>query len=134
MLEVVGSPPNLPGRTCEALLCQQYWYRGELAEAANVLYLKVDGLLWQRFLFDSGILFWREVDAPDAIATSPTDEYHYPIADIGARFGLPGQRISGMSAHDDGRRAELHLTFGSGSRLTLWNQNDLSHVAFHPAL
>ena len=40
--DITGEPPQLSGRICTALICEQFWYQGELVSAANVIYLKED--------------------------------------------------------------------------------------------
>ena len=57
--------PDVRHQVCNALLVQEYWYRGELVDEANVLFLRLDGDSWHRFFIDAGIVFWKTVEAPD---------------------------------------------------------------------
>jgi len=43
MLKIDGIPPRLTNQVCEELLCQQYFYRGQLQQEVDVLQLKVNG-------------------------------------------------------------------------------------------
>ena len=93
MLVLMNDIPSLAATTCEAFICQQYWYAGALAADVNVLFLKIVDGAWYRFFFDYGVIFCKQVDAPDIWQTSPQDEHHYPHIDIGRRYDLNDRTI-----------------------------------------
>lgn len=45
-------PPQLASLPCDEFLCEQYWHRGVLEEAANVIYLRFASR-WHRLTFGS---------------------------------------------------------------------------------
>jgi hypothetical protein len=124
MPEIVGTIPDLIGSACEALVVQEYWYRGELHDEAIVLFLKPADRPWQRVFFDSGILFWKEVDSPDAYETTTADEYHYPQIDLTARHDLAGKEIQRVLHHDEQDSTRLEIEFRGGVRVVLQNHRD----------
>lgn len=94
MLEIDGIPPKLGNRTCEELLCQQYWYHGKLAQEVDALFLKVNGR-WHQLYFENGVVFWRpRQEAPQHAAAQPGDPFVYPLIDIGVQFDLKGRVIT----------------------------------------
>src|SRR5437870_317540 len=96
-LDINGEPPRLVGLPCDELLVQQYWYRGELIEPANVVHLEFGGR-WHRLYFDSGIVFWRPHDrAPEGVPQGE-DEFAYPLIDLGQQFGVRGVELDRMEA------------------------------------
>jgi hypothetical protein len=52
-LSVNGEWPDLKTKIIEKLIAQEYWYKGKLDEAANVIWLKISGK-WFRLYFDYG--------------------------------------------------------------------------------
>ncbi|MBC7529621.1 MAG: hypothetical protein H7308_19000 [Chthonomonadaceae bacterium] len=123
--------PDLAGCVCTALLCQQFWYRGELSADANVVFLETDGQQWHRFSIDAGEVFWRLVASPDLIETSSEDEFHYPHVEIGEGLNLIGKRITGISLVREERKTSLVLAFSDNSQLCLHNEQDISRLEFN---
>ena len=122
MPQIIGSIPDLIGYQCEDLLVQEYWYRGELADPANIFFLKPRGKPWQRFFFDCGVLFWRENALfPDVQDTDPADERHYVIVDLGVRFSIRGRRLQQIDLKGLPPLIELSLRFDGNLLLTLRN-------------
>jgi hypothetical protein len=112
-LDINGEPPALTGVPCDELLVQQYWYRGELVEPANVVYLRFAGG-WHRLYFDSGIVFWRPHDrAPEAVSPGQ-EEFAYPLVDLGRQFGVRGVMLDRMEATPIEGGSEVRLGFGNG--------------------
>jgi hypothetical protein len=116
---IVHPIPDLVGRRCESLVMQEYWYLGEKFKGVNVLFLKLEDGEWQRFFFDCGDFFWKEVDEPDKWQTTPEDEVHYPQTEIGQQHGLIGTAIQKIETVDAEERPELHIHFSNGVRLLL---------------
>jgi hypothetical protein len=132
-LESIGVVPDLTGQRCERLICQEFWYAGELSAPVNVLFLRANGA-WHRFFFDAGVLFWRSVDAPDQHDTTEMDEFHYPHADIGGRHGISGRRILGLARGQDGAAVWLRIDFAAGLRLLVSNHDDVSRLDVGPGI
>ena len=128
--QIVGSIPDLSGRACEALLVQHYWYRGVPQPGAGPVFLKPQGLPWQRIVIDHPIVFWRQVNAPDEHGTAPADEVHYPQTDFGVKHGFVGRWIERAAAEQEGETVQVRIEFGEGTTLLLSNgPDDCTHVA-----
>ncbi len=94
MLETDGIPPRLNNQVCEEILCQQYYYRGQLQQDVDVLLLKVNGR-WHQLYFDEGVVFWRlQEHEPEAVEAQTNDPMSYPIIDVGEKFALKQSVIS----------------------------------------
>lgn len=91
-VEVKGTPPNLAQRVCDELLCEQYWHKGELVEAANVIYFRF-GLDWHRLTFDHGHIFWRQQRERPCPYTMSELESETRIDNLGERRDLSGRRL-----------------------------------------
>ena len=117
--------PDVREQVCHALLVQEYWYRGELVNEANVLFLQLNDV-WHRFFIDAGVVFWKTVVAPNP----PPDEAEHSsrLTDIGARHGLMGRRLSAIEAIDLPGGGALRLAFEGGPTIILNNQNDASRL------
>ena len=115
--------PNISGSTCEALIKQEYWYKNKKSDDVHILFLKIQNGNWHRFFFDCGVLFWKEVDAPDVFdpklwQPSPED-FYFPQTEIGHQHGLIGQVIETIEAVDAGQWPELYIKFTNGIFLVL---------------
>ena len=94
MLQTDGIAPRLSNQVCEALLCQQYCYRGEIQQEVDVLLIKVNGR-WHQLYFDSGIVFWHfQEEEPKAVEAQPGDPITYPLIDLGEKYALEQSVIS----------------------------------------
>ena len=118
--------PDLAGQECEALLLQAHYYRGQLVNEANVLFLRLTGsALWHRIFIEAGVLFWHTVDALD----SPDgDRHHYTVTDLGADHGLVGARLLGLTTADIPAGGELRLHFAGGTRVRMSHVEGRSRV------
>ncbi len=77
-LDIVGVPPHILGRRCQALLCQQYWYQGKLTEAALSVFLKFENQ-WHRLFLDFNAVFWRpQEEEPESWSISEKG-FDYPL-------------------------------------------------------
>ena len=100
--------PEVTGETCEALLLQAHYDRGQLVNEANVLFLRLAGGRWHRIFIEAGVIFWHTVEALD----SPDgDRHHYTVTDLGALHGLVGKRLVGLTTADVPAGGELRLRF-----------------------
>jgi len=125
VLEFHDPIPDVREQVCDALLVKEYWYRGELASEANVLFLRLNDV-WHRFFIDAGVVFWKTVEAPDPPADEA--EHSFRLTDIGAGHGLMGRRLSAIEAIDLPGGGALRLAFEGGPTIILNNQNDASRL------
>jgi hypothetical protein len=117
--------PNVAGEVCEALLLQAHYYRGQLVNEANVLFLRLAGGGWQRIFIEAGVVFWHTVDALD----SPDgDRHHYTVTDLGAAHGLVGKRLVGLTTADVPSGGELRLLFAGDMRVAFRHVDGRSRV------
>jgi hypothetical protein len=117
--------PNVAGEICEALLVQAHYYRGQLVNEANVLFLRLERGGWHRIFIEAGVVFWHTVDALD----SPDgDRHHYTVTDLGAAHGLVGQRLQGLTTADVPGGGELRLDFSGGAGVRLRHTEGRSRV------
>jgi len=124
--------PDLKGCVCTRLVCQQYWYNGELEEEANVTFLQVDGKQWHSFLIDCGEPFWKVVDKPDEWNTSPAEEFHYPQVELTERWGLFGRTIQAVKFVEIGMASEFRVLFAGDIALVLHDENDNNTLFVRP--
>ena len=130
MIETDGAPPPLTGSSCEALLCQQYWYAGELADEADVLWLKLAGQ-WYQLFFDAGVVHWCDQEGePEAKPNSEDGLLSYPVVDLAARFGLKGRVISDTSLVETTQGEAFSLAFGQAGTLTFVNLGDRTEIRY----
>jgi tetratricopeptide (TPR) repeat protein len=116
--------PSVAGEVCEALVLQAHYYRGQLVNEANVLFLKVAGG-WHRLFIEAGVVFWHAVDGLD----SPDgDRHHYTVTDLGAAHDLVGRRLEGLSTADVPGGGELRLHFTDDTRVSLRHVEGRSRV------
>jgi hypothetical protein len=120
---------HLIGQACERLLCQQYYFDGELLDEANVLFLGLASGAWVRFFYDSGKFFWRDEAIPSLPSiTHPTDQYHYPITELTESFGITACKITQVAFRKIANGWQLRIWFRNGARLELENGDDRSRV------
>ena len=133
MIEMDGSPPQLIDMNCEELLCQQYWYAGEMADEADVVWLKLAGR-WYQLFFDSGVVHWREQEkGPEIGEGTVGDVLAYPLVDLGTRFGLKGRVVSGTSLVDTSEGEAYSLAFEQVGTLVFVNLGDRTQIRFRRA-
>lgn len=127
MLEIDGIPPRLENQVCEALLCQQYWYRGQLQSEVDILLLKVNDR-WHQLYFENGTIFWRvQNEAPKAAENQPADPLIYPLIDLGEKYSLKDSVISDCLTEPLINGARVSFTFeGRGSLLVTHRESGTS--------
>jgi hypothetical protein len=133
MLETNGITPKLSGHICEALLCQQYWYRGKLANELDVLFIKADGRCHQLY-FENGVVFWRsQAETPKPYVAQLGDEFDYPLVDLAAKYKLNGQLITDLAVEPMPQGAKVTIAFENGARLVIYHQENQTSVRYAPA-
>lgn len=126
-LEVHGEPPRLASLRCEGVLCEQYWYRGELDDPANVIYLRFESR-WHRLTFDNGIVFWRMRSESPAPYLMPELEAEVKLDDLGARLGLVGRVLDSYVGRAIRGGAEIEFRFEGGVDVLFRNVDDRTTI------
>jgi hypothetical protein len=122
-LTVHGTPPQLASLSCDELLCEQYWYRGELEEPANVIYLRFASQ-WHRLAFDNGIVFWRTQSERPAPYTMPDLEAETKLDNLGARLRLAGRILDAYRSRAVPGRCEVEFLIERGVKVLFRNIGD----------
>jgi hypothetical protein len=125
--EINGQPPELAGAICEELLCQQYWYRGEMKDGVNVLFLRFNGV-WHRLYFEPGIIFWRICTAPPQSTEAADIDAKYPIVDLGTDLAVRGETLDHYDMKKIKGGSELQFVFTNGHIILIKNVNDRTSV------
>jgi hypothetical protein len=123
--------PNVAGERCEALLLQAHYYRGQLVNEANALFLRLAGSdRWHRIFIEAEVVFWHTVDGLD----SPDgDRHHYTVTDLGAAHGLVGKPLTALTTADLPSGGELRLHFAGDVRVSFRHVDGRSRVAVEGA-
>lgn len=130
MIEIDGTPPPLAGRICEELLCQQYWQKGRLADEADVVLLKCDGV-WHQLYLDGGMVHWApQAGEPETRRPSGNGIFSYPLEDFGARFKVRGEVIDGYRVEETEGGEIVSLQFTSGATVQFTNRGDNTSIDF----
>jgi hypothetical protein len=117
--------PDVTGDVCHALLVQAHYYRGQLVNEANVLFLRLAEGPWHRIFIEAGVVFWQTVDALDS---PDQDRHHYTLTDLGAVHGLVGQRLVDVGIADVPSGGELRLRFSGDVSVSLRHVDGRSRV------
>jgi hypothetical protein len=124
-LTVHETLPDVAGELCEALLLQSHYYRGQLVNEANVLFLRLAPSGWHRIFIDAGLVFWQTVDGLDS---PDQDRHHYTLTDLGAHHGVAGKRVAGVTIADLSAGGELRLLFTDDIRVSVRHVDGRSQV------
>lgn len=124
-VEIVGHPPELAGLLCDALICEGYFYKGELIANANVVYLCFEDT-WHKLVIDCGVIFWRQqVKLPKPWAVE-NEGFEYPHVDVGADAGVIGHRLESYEMATSTNGGHVTFLFDQGRIITIDNENDHS--------
>ena len=117
--------PSVAGERCGALLLQAHYYRGQLVNEANAMFLQLGDGAWHRIFIEAGVVFWHTVDALD----SPDgDRHHYTLTDLGAAHELVGRRVVGVSTAELPHGGELRVDFEGERRVSMRHVDGRSSV------
>lgn len=125
MLVYREAPPEVSGAVCHALLVQAHYYRGQLVNEANVLFLRLAEGPWHRIFIEAGVVFWQTVDALDS---PDQDRHHYTLTDLGAIHGLVGRRLVDVTTAAVPSGGELRLLFSGDACVSLRHVDGRSRV------
>ena len=117
--------PVVTGERCDSVLLQAHYYRGQLVNEANVLFLRLAESGWQRIFIEAGVVFWQSVEALDS---PDQDRHHYTLSDLGAVHGLDGRRIIDVIAADLPAGGELRLLFSGDACVSFRHVDGRSRV------
>ncbi len=124
-MEIVGSPPELAGLVCEAIVRQQFIYNGELVDDANVVYLCF-AARWHQLIIDNGVVFWRSSPEAPKPLTAEDDSFEYPLIDVGLSAGLTGCRLESYRVEDTPSGVEVIFLFDNRRTIVIQNEGDRS--------
>ena len=130
MLVYRAAPPDVTGAVCDALLVQAHYYRGQLVNEANVLFLRLAEGPWHRIFIEAGVVFWQTVDALDS---PDQDRHHYTLTDLGAIHRLVGRRLVDVTTADVPSGGELRLLFSGDACVSLRHVDGRSRVVVEGA-
>ena len=125
MLVTREALPVVTGERCDSVLLQAHYYRGQLVNEANVLFLRLAESGWQRIFIEAGVVFWQSVEALDS---PDQDRHHYTLSDLGAVHGLEGRRIIDVITADLPAGGELRLLFSGDARVSFRHVDGRSRV------
>ena len=122
--DITGAPPILSGRTCNGLICEQFWDHGALHSAASVIYVKADEI-WHRLVLDAGIIHWREQSVSPEPWEVAEEGWAYPHLDLANQEELIGLEFTGyvMRASESGCSVEFE--FSDSRRLIFQEARDV---------
>ena len=126
MLVYRDAPPEVTGQVCHALLLQAHYYRGQLVNEANVLFLRLAEGPGTGSSSRRGWCSGRwstSLDSPDQ------DRHHYTLTDLGAVHGLVGQRLVKVTTADVPAGGELRLLFSGDVCVSVRHVDGRSRVA-----
>ncbi|KPK40341.1 MAG: hypothetical protein AMJ69_02605 [Gammaproteobacteria bacterium SG8_47] len=130
MLETDGIPPRLNNQVCEAIICQQYWYRGKLAQEVDALSLKVNGR-WHQLYFDAGVVFWRmRSEGPVPAEHKPDDPFDFPLVDLGEQFDIKGCLITDCVTEPVIGGARVSMSFEDKGTLVVTHSDSETRLRF----
>jgi hypothetical protein len=127
-LDIHGHPPSFESVRCDELLCQQYWYQGELCEPANVVYLRA-GPTWHRLVLHYGIVFWSSQEDEPQSGGIPEIGAEYRLDDIGTRLDLAGRVVESYEASAVAGGVQVCFRFEGGRKITFQNIGHTTTIA-----
>jgi hypothetical protein len=127
---VFGEPPELTGKSLQALLAESFVCAGQLVASANAVFIKSGGR-WYRLVLDAGTVHWKEQFNEPQAWSVPASGWSYPHRDLMEELGLSDATVSNVSIQGAGAAVRLEFAFSNGRRLVLLNGNDSTsyHVA-----
>jgi hypothetical protein len=130
MLETNGIPPKLTNQVCEELICQQYWYRGKLAQEVDVLSLRVNGR-WHQLYFENGIVFWRYLgEAPKPFEQKSGDPFQYPLINLGEQLDVKNAIISDYATDPLVEGVQVSISFYDKGSLVIRHVDNKTSLRF----
>lgn len=122
---VKGKPPEIAGKKCEELICQQSWYNGKLVDEANAIYLKFEGQ-WHLLFLDCGVISWGKDDEGPMEVPTTEEGLSCPLVDLGRQFKIRGEvlEVYASSAIDGG--CQVAFRFANDTELVFKNEGGIN--------
>ena len=121
--DITGEPPKLSGCICTALICEQFWNRGKLVSAANVIYIQADQK-WHRLVLDAGVIHWRPQPTAPAPWQVPEEGWAYPHIDLAQQEALVGVPIMGYTMQASASGCSVEFLFANNRRIVFEDAQD----------
>lgn len=126
-LEINGKFPHIEQKELSGLICEQFWFDGELKDSANVVHLCVDNN-WFRFYFDCGIIFWREQ------SSAPTPYSYFDngskvemrLQNLLTEIGVESCLVVSVEAREIAGGSMVKFSLGTGASIEFKNVADVS--------
>jgi hypothetical protein len=118
-----GPEPQVAGKQCDGLICEQFIADGVLVSTANVVYLKVEGS-WHRLAIDHPTIHWRPqlaVPQPWSVAEKG---WEYPHVDVAATSQLIGLTLLAIERTSDRSSTRVAIIFEGRRRIEIWGTNE----------
>ena len=111
--KVHGQQPDVVGRYCRRVICEQFVADGITEATANVTYLNVNGN-WHRLVVDHPAIFWRtQLEEPRPWAV-PEKNWVYPHVDIRESGDLHSIDVDSNQSS-----TRVSIVFASGRRVVI---------------
>ena len=127
-LEINGEFPPIEQRELTRLICEQFWYDGELKDSANVVHLYVDNH-WFRLYFDCGIIFWREQSAapePYSYLDNTATKVEFRLHNLLTEIGVESCLIVSVEASEISGGSMVKIALSSGTVIEFKDVADVS--------
>lgn len=117
-VEVFGCWPKLINESVEALVLQEFWYKGTLEDDAMVCWLKVSQQ-WYRIYFDLGSAYCVESDTPPTVDLSVDDQCDCQFNDVSNIIGLKSTLVRHACLEERLNSLGFIMEFTNGVRFEL---------------
>ena len=127
-LEINGKFPHIEQKDLSKLICEQFWYDGELKDPANVVHLCVDNH-WFRLYFDCGIIFWRDQSAapePYSYLDKSAAKVETRLQNLLNEIGVESCLIVCVEAREISGGSMVKIALSSGAVIEFKNVADVS--------
>jgi len=118
--------PDIEGRSLQEMICLEMYFKGQLEELANVIFLKIGGD-WLKLYFDGDVIFWRIAKAPPEASERLEHDSYFKLKDVADKFSFKGDVIERLEARLLENGVEVLFSFNSGKSIVFSNLNDLSN-------
>ena len=123
-----ATKPELAGKRCQALICEQFVDHGKVLSTAAVVYLRA-GDVWHRLSIDHPDIFWRSVvESPKPWAVRENG-WSYPHQNIANEAGLNGLAITDVLEQSDSSATRVIFKFAGGIAVVITGDYEGTHVS-----
>jgi hypothetical protein len=123
-----GPEPQVAGKQCESLICEQFEADGALVSTANVVYLKVEGN-WYRLAIDHPTIHWRpQLSVPQSWSVADK-RWEYRHVDVAAASQLTGRTLRAIERTSDQSSTRVVFIFEGLRRIEICGTNESTAYA-----